>query len=88
MLAILKDLRAVSQDGATCAMVACVQAICEAREGRNAAGMLAETLRAEVLKQRLSGSELNAFIEGYLDTVQRFVEAHGLGKPTISNELR
>ena len=90
MLAVLKDLRAASQEGANCAMVACVQAICEAREGRNAAGILAESLRAEIAKlsaehpSAFPMDKFFAFLEGYCDTLQKFIEAQGLGQKTIT----
>lgn len=87
-LELLKDLRAVSQAGADTAMAACASVICEAREGRNPAGILAETLRAQVIERQLHGAELQAFLEGFCDTLQKYVEAQGLGRPTISEALR
>lgn len=88
MAEVLDKLRAISKRGADDAMVACVRIICEAREGLNPAGILAETMRAQVIERRLQGAELQAFLEGFCDTLQRFVEAQGLGKPTISEALR
>lgn len=88
MTEVLDKLRAISQQGADAAMLACINIICEAKANRNPAGILAETLRAKVLERRLTGSELNAFLEGFCDRLQKFVEAQGLGQPTITEDLR
>lgn len=88
MAELLDELRARSKYGADDAMYACVQIICEAREGRNPAGLLAETLRAKIIERQLQGADLLAYFEGFCDTLQKYVEAQGLGKPTISPDLR
>ena len=91
---LLKSLRGVSQRGANEAMFACVQIIVEAKAGRNAAGMLAESLRAEIAKLSAEHpgafpmDKFFAFLEGYCDTLQKFIEAQGMGQATVSTELR
>lgn len=84
----LDRLRAIAKSGADAAMATCAKIICEARDGRNPAGILAESLRAQVLERQLEGSDLIAYFEGFCDTLQKFIEAQGLGERTISPALR
>lgn len=78
----LKQLRRVSEAAATAAMVACMEIITEKQAGLSPAGILARCLRKELLAAP-PGPARDAMLEGFCDTLQRFIEVFQPGTSPI-----